>query len=364
MAAYIFHRLLLILPTLIGILTINFFIAQFAPGGPVERTLAQMRGLGDEVSSRFADSSEQSAPTAVVGAGSSSYRGAEGVDPALIAELERQFGFDKPLHERYFKMVTEYLRFDFGTSFYRDMPVIDIIASKLPVSVSLGLWTTLITYLVSIPLGIRKAVKDGSAFDVWTSAVIIVGYAVPAFLFAVLLIILFAGGSYWQIFPLRGLVSENWSDLSSFGKIVDYFWHITLPVFTMVISGFASLTMLTKNSFLDEINKLYVMTARAKGLTEHQVLIGHVFRNAMLIVIAGFPAAFITVLLTGSVLIEVIFSLDGMGLLAFQAILDRDYPVMFGSLFIFSLLALVLSLITDIIYTLIDPRIDFEKRDA
>lgn len=360
MAAYIIRRILLLLPTLLGILTLNFVIIQFAPGGPVERALAQMQGMGNEAASRVGGSSDST-----MGADSSaSYRGAQGVDPKLIADLEKQFGFDKPPLERYLKMLWDYARFDFGKSFYQEKPVIEIIKSKLPVSISLGLWTTLLTYLISIPLGIMKAVKDGTRFDMWTSAAIIVGYAVPGFLFAVLLIVLFAGGSYWHVFPLRGLVSDNWADMSWFGKIRDYFWHITLPIVSMVISGFATLTMLTKNSFLDEINKLYVMTARAKGLTERRVLIGHVFRNAMLIVIAGFPAAFIGILFTGNLLIEVIFSLDGVGLMGFDSILNRDYPIVFGTLYMFSLLGLSLNLVSDITYTLVDPRIDFERREA
>jgi len=359
MAAYIARRILLIIPTLLGILTLNFIIIQFAPGGPVERAIAQMSGMGNEATMRVSgsDATSQDAST-------SAYRGAQGVDPKYIKELERQFGFDKPPLERYLKMLGDYARFDFGKSFYQERPVANIIVSKMPVSISIGLWTTLLIYLISIPLGITKAVKDGTAFDIWTSAVIIVGYAVPAFLFAVLLIILFAGGSYWHIFPLRGLVSENWTTFSWFHKMTDYFWHITLPITANVIGGFASLTMLTKNSFLDEINKLYVMTARAKGLTERRVLIGHVFRNAMLIVIAGFPAAFIGILFTGALLIEIIFSLDGMGLLGFDAILNRDYPIMFGTLYMFSLLGLVLNLVSDVTYTLVDPRIDFERRDV
>jgi len=359
MAAYIARRILLIIPTLLGILTLNFIIIQFAPGGPVERAIAQMSGMGNEATMRVSgsDATSQDAST-------SAYRGAQGVDPKYIKELERQFGFDKPPLERYLKMLGDYARFDFGKSFYQERPVVNIIVSKMPVSISIGLWTTLLIYLISIPLGITKAVKDGTAFDIWTSAVIIVGYAVPAFLFAVLLIILFAGGSYWHIFPLRGLVSENWTTFSWFHKMTDYFWHITLPITANVIGGFASLTMLTKNSFLDEINKLYVMTARAKGLTERRVLIGHVFRNAMLIVIAGFPAAFIGILFTGALLIEIIFSLDGMGLLGFDAILNRDYPIMFGTLYMFSLLGLVLNLVSDVTYTLVDPRIDFERRDV
>jgi len=293
---------------------------------------------------------------------SSRYRGAQGVDPELILELEKQFGFDQPMHVRFIKMMGNYLRFDFGKSYFRDESVMSLVVSKLPVSISIGLWTTLIVYLVSIPLGIRKAVKDGTPFDVWSSAAIIAGYAIPSFLFAVLLIVLFAGGRYLEWFPLRGLVSDDWSDLSWPDRIADYFWHIALPITALVIGGFASLTMLTKNSFLDEINKQYVLTARAKGLSENRVLYGHVFRNAMLIVIAGFPSAFIGVLFTGSLLIEVIFSLDGMGLLGFEAAINRDYPVMFGTLYFFTLLGLVLNLIGDLMYVAVDPRIDFESR--
>jgi microcin C transport system permease protein len=360
MLAYIIRRILLIIPTLLGILALNFVIIQFAPGGPVERAIAQMQGMGNETTSRVSGDSD----TTMQDQTGSAYRGAQGVDPKLIKDLEKQFGFDKPPLERFLKMIGDYARFDFGKSFYREQPVLQIIVSKMPVSISLGLWTTLLVYLISIPLGIQKAVKDGTAFDMWTSAVIIVGYAVPGFLFAVLLIVLFAGGSYWHIFPLRGLVSDNWAQLPWPNKIADYFWHITLPIAASVIGGFASLTMLTKNSFLDEINKLYVMTARAKGLTERRVLIGHVFRNAMLIVIAGFPAAFIGILFTGNLLIEIIFSLDGMGLLGFEAILNRDYPIVFGTLYMFSLLGLSLNLISDMTYTLVDPRIDFERRDV
>jgi microcin C transport system permease protein len=365
MTAYIVRRLILIVPTLVGILTLTFVIVQFAPGGPVERAIAQMQGLGNDISMRFSGSSDQSATTGAQDTGgTTTYRGAQGVDPKYVKELEKQFGFDKPVYVRYAQMLWNFARFDLGKSFYREEPVLKIVLSKLPVSISLGLWTTLITYIVSIPLGIAKAVRDGSRFDMWTSGVIFVGYAIPSFLFAVLLIVLFAGGSYWQIFPLRGLVSDNWSQLSFFGKIGDYFWHIALPITAMVMGGFASLTMLTKNSFLDEINKLYVMTARAKGLTERRVLIGHVFRNAMLIVIAGFPAAFVGILFTGSIVIETIFSLDGMGYLSFEAILNRDYPIVFGTLYMFSLLGLVLNLVSDITYTLVDPRIDFERRDV
>lgn len=362
MAHYILRRLLLMIPTLFGIMLINFIIVQFAPGGPIDRVIAQTARMGSEVSARTSGSSGEGQQTSSTTVGK--YRGAQGLDPAFIQELEKQFGFNKPAHERFFSMIGNYARLNFGTSYFRDARVIDLIIEKLPVSLSLGLWTLLITYLISIPLGIRKAIRDGSRFDVWTSGVIIVGYAVPSFLFAVFLIVLFAGGSYWQIFPLRGLVSDNWVELGWGARILDYLWHITLPVICMAIGGFATLTMLTKNSFLDEIHKLYVMTARAKGLNEGQVLYGHVFRNAILIVIAGFPTAFISVLFTASLLIEVIFSLDGLGLLGFESILNRDYPVVFGSLFIFTLLGLVMNLLADLAYTVIDPRIDFETRDT
>ena len=290
------------------------------------------------------------------------YRGSRGLEPELIADLERQFGFDRPPVERFLKMMGDYARFDFGESFFRDREVVDLVADKMPVSISLGLWTTLLVYLISIPLGIAKAMRDGSPFDVWTSAVVIVGYAIPGFLFAILLVVLFAGGSFVDWFPLRGLTSENFDSLSLGGKVLDYFWHLALPITAMVVGGFASLTMLTKNSFLDEIDKQYVLTARAKGLGERRVLYGHVFRNAMLIVVAGFPSAFVGVLFTGSLLIEVIFSLDGLGLLGFEAAINRDYPVMFGTLFFFTLLGLVLNIVGDVMYTVIDPRIDFERR--
>ena len=362
MAHYLARRLLLMAPTLLGVLLINFCIVQFAPGGPIERVIAQSVGLGADVTARTSGSGSQGLETTGASGSTSRYRGAQGLDPVYIAELERQFGFDKPAHVRFVQMIGNYARLDFGNSYYRNAPVIELIADKLPVSLSLGFWTVLVTYLVSIPLGIRKAVRDGSRFDLWTSGMIIVGYAVPSFLFAVFLIVLFAGGSWWQIFPLRGLVSDNWADLGWGARIADYFWHITLPVLSMAIGGFASLSMLTKNAFLDEIHKLYVMTARAKGLTERRVLYGHVFRNAMLVVIASFPAAFTTILFTSSLLVEVIFSLDGLGLLSFEAVLNRDYPVVFGGLFIFTLLGLLLNLLADIAYTMVDPRIDFEQR--
>ncbi|ROR32505.1 microcin C ABC transporter permease YejB [Inmirania thermothiophila] len=362
MRAYILRRLLLMIPTLFGIMVLNFLIVQAAPGGPVERVLAQLRGHGIEATARFAGSAAGEAASAP--AATEASRGARGIDPALVRELERMYGFDKPPLERFLDMMGNYLTFDFGTSFYQDRTVVELVLDKMPVSISLGLWTTLLVYLVSIPLGIAKAVRDGSRFDLWTSSVIIVGYAVPSFLFAVLLVVLFAGGSFLDWFPLRGLVSENWHELSWPARIADYFWHITLPVLSMVIGGFAGLTMLTKNAFLEEIHKHYVLTARAKGLTERRVLYGHVFRNAMLLVVAGFPSAFVGILFTGSLLIEVIFSLDGLGLLGFEAAINRDYPVMFGTLYFFTLLGLVMNLVGDLMYVLIDPRIDFERREG
>lgn len=364
MTAYILRRLLLMIPTLLGVMIVNFVIVQFAPGGPVERAIAQAAGVGSDVSARVSGTGAESTQASGMAESTGRYQGAQGLDPAFIAELEKQFGFDKPAHVRFFTMLWNYVRLDFGESFYRGMGVIDLIKDKLPVSLSLGLWTTLLVYLVSIPLGIRKAVRNGSKFDIWTSGVVVVGYAVPGFLFAVLLIVFFAGGSYLQIFPLRGLVSDDWETLNWGARILDYLWHITLPVIAMAIGGFAGLTMLTKNAFLEEMSKLYVLTARAKGLEERRVLYGHVFRNAILVVVAGFPAAFISILFAGSLLIEVIFSLDGLGLLGFESILNRDYPVVFGSLFIFTLLGLVLNLVSDVAYTVIDPRIDFETREG
>ena len=357
MLAYIVRRLLLIIPTLFGILLINFIIIQAAPGGPVEQAIAKLEGFEGATSRISGGGSE-------VGVAGSSYRGAQGLDPELVAEIERLYGFDKPPAERFWIMLSNYARLDFGESFFRDAKVTDLILEKMPVSISLGLWSTLIMYLASIPLGIAKATRHGSSFDVWTSSVIIVGYAIPAFLFAILLIVLFAGGSYWNWFPLRGLTSGNFDELSMTGKVLDYFWHLVLPVSALVIGNFATLTLLTKNSFLDEINKQYVVTARAKGLSKNRVLYGHVFRNAMLIIIAGFPSAFIGMFFTGSLLIEVIFSLDGLGLLSFEAAINRDYPVVFGTLFLFTLLGLVVKLIGDLTYTLVDPRIDFESREA
>ncbi len=364
MFAYIVRRLLLIPITLFGIMVVNFVFAQLAPGGPVEQMLARVQGTAIEATGRISGAGGQEAAPAPQAGGDGGYRGAQGLPPEFVAEIERQFGFDKPAHERFFTMIANYARFDFGESFYRDREVIDLVLEKLPVSISLGLWSTLIIYLVSIPLGISKAVRDGSTFDVATSSVVIVGYAIPSFLFAIFLVVLFAGGSFLQIFPLRGLTSIGWEQMSWGERILDYFWHITLPVTALVIGGFAGLTMLTKNSFLEEINKQYVVTARAKGLAERRVLYGHVFRNAMLLIVAGFPNALVGILFTGSVLIEVIFSLDGIGLLGFEAVVNRDYPVMFGTLYVFTLIGLVLNLISDIMYHVVDPRIDFERREA
>ena len=361
MGAYILRRLLLIIPTLLGIMVINFALVQFVPGGPIEQIIAQVQGQGD-VFEGFAGGGGEAASGS--GGGSDQYAGARGLPPDFIAELEREFGFDKPPLERFLNMLWNYMRLDFGESYFRSISVIDLVMEKMPVSISLGLWSTLIAYVISIPLGIRKAVKDGTAFDTWTSGAIIVAYAIPGFLFAILLLVLFAGGSYWQIFPLRGLTSDNWAQMSWPMKIADYFWHIALPVLASTISAFATLTLLTKNSFLDEIKKHYVMTARAKGLTESRVLYGHIFRNAMLIVIAGFPAVFIGVFFSGSLIIETIFSLDGLGRLGFEAAVARDYPVIFGTLFIFGLMGLVVGIISDLMYVLVDPRIDFESRQG
>lgn len=372
MAAYILKRLLLMIPTMLGIMAITFAIIQFAPGGPVEQVIAKLSGNSISATERISGSggdfgsvgdanlekSGQSDPI------TSRYRGAQGLDPEFIRQLERDFGFDKPPLERFVSMIWNYLRFDFGNSYFRDVSVIDLIKEKMPVSISLGLWMTLISYGISIPLGIAKAVRDGSKFDIWTSAIIIVGYAVPGFLVAILLIVLFAGGSFWDLFPLRGLTSENFDELSLIEKALDYGWHLVLPLTAMALSAFATAALLTKNSFLDEIRKQYVVTAKAKGVSERQVLYGHVFRNAMLIVIAGFPGAFIGAFFSGSLLIETIFSLDGLGLLGFESVLNRDYAVVFATLYIFSLMGLIVGLISDLTYTWIDPRIDFESREV
>jgi microcin C transport system permease protein len=359
MSSYIARRLLLMVPTVFGILLINFAIIQFVPGGPVERMIAQLQGQGTEATARIGGgNADMAAQTGDI----SKYRGAQGLDPEIVKELQKMYGFDKPAPERFWIMVKNYLRFDLGKSYYRDVSVGQLMLEKMPVSISLGLWSTLIIYLISIPLGIRKAVKDGQPFDVWSSAVVFVGYAIPSFMFAILLIILFAGGRYWHIFPLRGIVSDDWRSFGVLHLVADYFWHMALPVFAMVISGFAGLTMLTKNSFLDEINKHYVLTARAKGLSEGRVMYGHIFRNAMLIVIAHFPAAFMAVFFTGSLLIEVIFSLDGLGLLSYESVINRDYPVVLGTLYVFALIGLAMTLIRDLVYVWVDPRIDFETR--
>ena len=361
MGRYVVRRLVLLIPTLIGIVTVNFFIVQLAPGGPVDQMIATITSQGDGgVTSRIAGASADSADVTT----QTQYAGTQDLDPELVAAIEKQFGFDKPIHERYFKMLGDYMTFDLGQSYFQNRPVTELIWERLPVSISLGLWSMLLIYSISIPLGVAKAVRDGTRFDAWTSGTIFVGYAVPSFLFAIFLIVLFAGGSYLDLFPLKGLTSNNWEDLSFFGKIADYFWHLALPVLALTIGGFATLTMLTKNSFLDEIAKQYVLTARAKGLNQKRVLYGHVFRNAMLIVIAGFPAALVGILFTGALLIEVIFSLNGLGLLGFEAVLRRDYPIMFGTLFVFTFVGLAMTLVGDIIYTLVDPRIDFETREA
>jgi microcin C transport system permease protein len=371
MSAYIIRRILFMVPTLLGIMLVSFVVIQFAPGGPVERVIARITGSDTGATSRIGGSAGgdfgsqgQFQGGAAVDATNSKYRGAQGLDPEFIKSLEKQFGFDKPAHERFFLMIWNYARFDFGKSYFRDVSVLQLIKEKLPVSMSLGIWMTLLTYLISIPLGIRKAMADGSRFDVWTSGVIVVGYAIPGFLFAILLIILFAGGSFFAWFPLRGLTSDNFAMLPWYTKIIDYFWHLTLPLIAMSLGAFATMTLLTKNSFLDEIRKQYVLTARAKGCTERQVLYGHVFRNAMLIIIAGFPGAFVGAFFGGALLIETIFSLDGLGLLGFESVLNRDYPVVFATLYIFSLVGLVVNLVSDLTYTWVDPRIDFETREV
>jgi microcin C transport system permease protein len=360
MGAYILRRLLLIIPTLFGIMVINFTLTQFVPGGPIEQVLARLEGGGDAFQN-ISGGTDAGASLEAAG-GDERYIGSRGLPPEFIADLERQFGFDKPPLQRFLDMMWNYARFDFGESYFRSISVVDLVLEKMPVSITLGLWSTLIAYLISIPLGIRKAVKDGTPFDTWTSGAIIVGYAIPGFLFAILLLVLFAGGSYFKWFPLRGLTSDNWDQLSMLGKVGDYFWHIALPVLASTISSFATLTLLTKNSFLEEIKKQYVMTARAKGLSERAVLYGHVFRNAMLIVIAGFPSVFVAVFFGGSLIIETIFSLDGLGRLGFEAAVSRDYPVIFGTLFFFGLMGLLMGILSDLMYVWIDPRIDFERR--
>ncbi len=371
MLNYIVKRLLLMIPTLFGIMLLSFAIIQFAPGGPVERMIAKLSGQDVSATSRiggeggdFGGGTQASEPGGADGGLNSKYRGAQGLDPEFIKKLEKQYGFDKPAHERFAKMLWDYARFDFGESYYRSVSVLSLIKEKLPVSISLGLWMLFIAYSISIPLGIRKAVRDGSSFDIWTSGVIIIGYAIPGFLFAVMLVVFFAGGTYFTWFPLKGLTSSGWAEMGFFAKIGDYFWHLALPITAMAVGAFATTTLLTKNSFIDEIKKQYVVTARAKGLTERQVLYGHVFRNAMMIVISGFPGAFIGAFFAGSLLIENIFSLDGLGLLGFESIINRDYPVVFATLFIFSIMGMVLQLVSDLVYVLIDPRIDFESREV
>ncbi len=359
MGAYILRRLLLVIPTLFGVMLVNFALTQFVPGGPVQQIIAQIEGGGDVFEGISGAANENLSTGDDAG-----YVGARGLPEDFIEELEREFGLDKPAWERFVIMMGNYIRFDFGESYFRSISVVDLVIEKMPVSITLGLWSTLIAYMISIPLGIRKAVRDGSNFDTWTSGLIVVAYAIPGFLFAILLLVLLAGGSYLQIFPLRGLTSDNWEDLSALGKVADYFWHITLPVVASSISGFATLTLLTKNSFLDEIKKQYVITAKAKGLDEKKVLYGHVFRNAMLIVIAGFPSLFIGIFFGSSLIIETIFSLDGLGRLGFEAALQRDYPVIFGTLFAFGLVGLLVGIISDLMYVLVDPRIDFEKREV
>ncbi|PAF47085.1 microcin ABC transporter permease [Helicobacter sp. 12S02634-8] len=347
---YTLKRLLLIIPTLFGIITINFFIIQLAPGGPVEQMMAKIQKANTHLEVQNGS------------VGNSVYKGAQGMDKDLLQSLQKLYGFDQPLWKRYVLMIKNYLSFDFGQSFYRQMSVVDLIKEKMPVSISLGVFSTLLIYLVSIPLGIFKAYRNGSRLDVASSVVIVVGNAIPAFLFAILLIVLFAGGSYWDIFPLRGLVSDDFAALDLWGKIKDYLWHITLPVLCLCIGGFATLTLLVKNSFLDEMSKLYASTARAKGASEGRILYRHIFRNAMLLVISSFPVAFLGMFFSGSLLIEIVFSLDGLGLLGYESIVNRDYPVVFGTLYIFTLLGLLVSLVSDLTYTLIDPRIDFEKK--
>ena len=389
MGTYILRRLLLIIPTLIGIMVVNFVLTQFVPGGPVEQAIAQIQGQGD-VFEGIAGSRDDAGGREDFNQGLSSeseYAGARGLPPEFIARLEVEMGFARIICEegytgpttienpactkekigaveRFFEMMGRYLRFDFGTSYFRSISVVDLVAEKMPVSITLGLWSTLIAYIISIPLGVRKAVRDGSRFDTWTSALIIVAYAIPGFLFAIMLLVLFAGGSYFQWFPLRGLTSDNFDQLSLVGKALDYLWHIALPVLASTIASFATLTLLTKNSFLDEIRKQYVITAKAKGLSESRVLYGHVFRNAMLIVIAGFPGLFLSVFFGSSLIIETIFSLDGLGRLGFEAAVARDYPVIFGTLFFFGLVGLLVGILSDMMYVFVDPRIDFEKRQG
>jgi microcin C transport system permease protein len=368
MAAYLLKRLALMIPTLFGIMVVCFAIVQVAPGGPVEQMIAKVSGSDVSATGRISGGQGDGLGTGNASQGSgdagSGYRGSRGLDPEFIKALEKQFGFDQPAHIRFFKMIKDYATFNFGKSYFRDVSVMQLIKEKLPVSISLGLWLTLLTYLIAIPLGIRKAVRDGEKFDTWTSGILVFGYALPGFLVAVLLLVLFAGGSFFQWFPSRGLTSDNWAQLSAFGKVKDYAWHLVLPLTAMALGSFTTTAFLTKNSFLDEIRKQYVLTARAKGLGETQVLYGHVFRNAMLLIIAGFPAAFIHAFFAGSLLIENVFSLDGLGLLSFESIINRDYPVVFATLYIFSLMGMVVNLLSDFVYTMVDPRIDFESREV
>jgi microcin C transport system permease protein len=358
MAAYLLRRLLLVIPTLFGIIAINFVVVQFAPGGPVEQMIAELKGRGAAVTGRMTGG--DAAETMATGNGT--YRGARGLDPHVIADIRKMFGFDKPAPERFLLMLRDYLTLDFGRSFFQDKPVLQLIEEKMPVSISLGLWSTLLVYFVSIPLGIAKAVRDGSRFDVISSAAVLVGYAVPGFLFAILLVVLFAGGSFVQVFPMRGLHSTGTETWTMGARVVDYLWHMVLPTVALVVGGFAGLTVLTKNCFLEEIRKQYVVTARAKGASEQRVLYRHVFRNAMLLIIAGFPSAFIGILFSSALLVEIIFSLDGLGLLGFESAIRRDYPVMFGTLYVFTLLGLLMQIVGDLLYTVVDPRIDFEAR--
>ncbi len=357
MGSYLLRRLLLVIPTLFGIIAINFAVVQLAPGGPVEQAMAELRGRGSL--------SVMSGAAADMGAGLArpgAYRGASGMDPQVLADMRKMFGFDKPPLTRFLDMLGGYLRFDFGRSFFRGQTVLALIKERLPVSLSLGLWSTLLIYAISIPLGIRKAVHDGSRFDTASSGVILVGYAIPSFLLAILLIVLFAGGSYWHLFPLRGLASTDASAWPWTARLADYAWHVVLPIVSVTAGGFASLTLLTKNCFLEEIRKQYTVTARAKGASEQRVLYGHVFRNASLLLVAGFPQAFITILFSSQLLVEIVFSLNGLGELGFQAAIQRDYPVMFGTLYIFTLIGLVMQIVGDVFYTLVDPRIDFAAR--
>jgi microcin C transport system permease protein len=368
MATYLLKRILLIFPTMLGIMVISFAIVQFAPGGPIERIAAQVSGTDVSATARIGGGSGDGLSPSGSQSGmeqtGSKYRGAQGLDPEFIKELEKEFGFDKPAPVRFLLMMKNYLTFNFGNSYFKKTSVIQLIKEKLPVSISLGVWMMLITYLISIPLGIRKAMHDGERFDTWTSGVLVLGYAIPGFLVAVFLLVMFAGGSFVQWFPLRGLTSDNWSDLSLLGKVVDYLWHLVLPLIALSLGAFTTMTFLTRNSFLDEIRKQYVLTAQAKGLGMGQVLYGHVFRNAMLIIIAGFPGAFIHAFFTGALLIEQIFNLDGIGLLTFESAINRDYPVVFANIYIMALLGLAINVLSDFIYTLVDPRIDFETREV